>query len=312
MQENETAVEELKFVSMAELLADDEEFEGYNPDADANAGLPPLPKGDYLCIVKYQETDPEKRWPSGKGKDEKTGQMVSTGQLPVTKDGKKYAYTSVGIELNGNTEPSNDGRLFNGMVNTLVMKNTGTTSIQALLQGADAEPDELRAANSIKGQVALLDKYLSDGNTIAGVHLDWEASYYRKDLMNPETGKMGWEVFRVRGMKKFPPAKDKDGKVIPGVYSPVYPFSHPDIAGVPVNEDLNARNFIHHWVSVNEITGAQVEQEPEVPAAAAVPAAPAVPAASAGGARRPAAPAVAGTKAGGPPVPARAAVPARK
>lgn len=306
-EQQDTTVDELKFVSMATLLEDDQEFEGYNPEADANAGLPPLPKGDYLCIVKYQETDPEKRWPSGKDKEGKY-----TGQSPVTKEGKKYAYTSVGIELNGNTDPSNDGRLFNGMVNSLVMKNTGTTSIQALLQGCGVEVDELRVANSIKGQVALVDKYLSDGNTIGGVHLDWEASYYRKDLVNPETGKLGWEVFRIRGMKKFPPMRDADGNVIPGKHVPTYPFSHPDIAGVPVNEDLNARNFIHHWVPVDKITGDQVEEEQVIETPVAV--APPAPAVAAGGARRvvPAAGATAPAKAGGPPVPARAGVPARK
>ncbi len=311
MEQNETAVEELKFVSMADLLADDQEFEGYNPEADANAGLPPLPKGDYLCIVKYRETDPSKRWPSGKEKDS-TGAMVPNGKLPVTKDGKKYAYTEVSIELNGNVDPSNDGRIFSGMVNTLVMKNTGTTSIQALLQGCGVSTDELKAANSIKGQVALLDQYVSDGNTIGGAHLDWEASYYRKDLVNPETGKMGWEVFRVRGMKKFPPAKDADGNVIPGKYVPSYPFSHPDIAGVPVNEDLNARNFIHHWVAVDKITGQGVEEEPVVPETAPAVAAPVVPA---GGARRATTsvpPTQAAKPAGGPPVPARTVAGARK
>jgi len=304
--ENEQAVEELKFVSMAELLADDSEFEGYNPEADANAGLPPLPKGDYLCIVRYSEPDPAKRWPGGKDKEGNP-----TGKMPVTKDGRKYAYTEIEIETNGNAEPTHNGRIFRGMVNTLVMKASGTTSIQGLLQGCGAEVEELRAANSISGQVQTLDKYLSDGQTIAGVHLDWESNYYRKDLMNPETGKMGWEVFRVRGMRKFPQKKDGDGQPIPGEYVPGYPFKQV-VAGNPVDEELNARNFIHHWVRVDEIAGAGVEGDPgeQVQAQAEAPKAEApAPAAQ----RRTVAPAAAApakaataASAGGPPVPARA------
>jgi hypothetical protein len=297
--ENEQIDEQLetKYVSMADLLEEDSEFENYRPEADANAGLPPVIEGNYLAIVRYKETDPEKRWPSGKAKDEATGNMVSTGKLPVTKkEGKKYAYTEVEVELSENADASVNGRRFTAMVNTLLTRQ-GTTSIQALLQGCGATEDELRQANSIKGQIQLLNQYLEGGATLTGVNLRWEARYFRKDVMNEETGRLGKEIFRIRGMKKFPPNPDFDAKGgLP--YLPEYPFEG-EVDSTPVSESLTAFNFIHHWVPVDELAGpaGEADKPADVPAPKAETPKPPQ--------RQPAA--ASAPAAGGPPVPAGAA-----
>lgn len=287
-----------KYVSMAALMEEDADQEGYNPEADANAALPVLVKGDYLGIVRYLETDPEKRWPSGKEKDPNSGELVPTGKPPVTKDGKKYMMTEVEIELHGNADESVNGRRFRDRVSTLVRAQAGTTRIQALLQGCGVTSDELATAKSIKGQVALLDQYLESGDTICGVHLEWEASYYRKDVMDEASGRMGMEFTRVRGMKRFPlnPAYDP---AVAGSreYLTDYPFSGLVVNDVPVDELLPARNVIHHYVAPEAIGGEQVAEGADTVAAT-----PQV----VNKATTPAAPVVV-KPAGGPPVPASAA-----
>src|SRR5271165_184937 len=68
-----------EFVSLAELEAVEnaEVLEGFNPEADANATVPPVPKGDYLCIVYHREDDSTKQWKRSLTKKTSTSYLAS-------------------------------------------------------------------------------------------------------------------------------------------------------------------------------------------------------------------------------------------
>lgn len=281
---------EAEYLSLAELdLLEQQELEGFRPEADANASLPPIPAGNYQARVTFaNESAPDQIW--------------IKKQQDASKGGKVFYMTELRIETSGNGEET-DGRVMRFYASTLVMKGSGTTSIQQVLQPLGFGEALMTRTKTARTQIELLNEALEGGQALIGVKVDWEAQVYDKEQDKTTFGP-------VRGMKRFP--IDANGVHSPVIFKDLKGNEAPDAAGV------NARNFIRGFMSLDglagmvaaqavesdEAEGEQVADEPatEVPVvkAAALVARPAV----APSAPRPAATAPAPQQAQGAPRPA--------
>ncbi len=255
-------------------------LEGFRAEADANAQIPPIPKGTYVVKVQWGEEDAEKRF-----------------VLRESETSGKYVSTSVVAEIIENplNPPDLVGRSVYGACSTLVRQsgNKGTTSMQGVIQAAGKEwADRLASLPATIGsQLGVLKELLNGGGFICGVLLDWEARLYDKEA--DET------VFQLRGMTSFPKIDDTT-------------YNHIVVCqeeGKFKGTEVAARAVIKRWLSLAQVDGALdaagVEVEAE-DAQAAQTAAPAPTPAPAPAAARTPAPAAA------PAAPARAAAPARR
>lgn len=209
------ADERNNLVSMLDLQADTEELMGFNPEADANAMLPPIPAGLYAVKVRFTGEDPEKRWQKGVwGKDE---QVVY--------------YTSVTAEVYNAGDL--DGRTVRELVSTYVMARSGTNAVQGLLQ-ALGYAEQIKTCRTRSQLVILLNQALADDAAPAEANIDWEAT----EPMTPEEREVakakGRKVWRMQGMTRFP--KDGEGNYIPVI-------NHEGV-------DCRAFNVIKNWVTV--------------------------------------------------------------
>lgn len=155
---------EYEYLSMAENAEFEIELSSaFNPEADANAQLAPFPKGIYVLNVTFQESDPDTRWIKKMRK--------GTTEL--------YCYANVVGEIADNPANAIDyvGRRVFSNVMTLIQKNTGTTSAQALIQAAGMGERLLVMPRSHNTQVNLLNDALQSG-ALVGAECDWEASLY--------------------------------------------------------------------------------------------------------------------------------------
>lgn len=208
---------EQEFLSMAQLDSFEEELaSSFNPEADANALPPPIPKGLYVCKATFAENDPDKRWE--KKILERTGE----------------AYYQTGIVLEVIDNPANPAdlvgrKIYGSRVSTLVMSMTGTTQCQALIQGMDKGDELLTRPKTHQTQIRILNQELNEGG-IVGVNTDWEARRYDKALEK--------ETFRLRGMGAFP--KNADGTSQP-------------FAVAEDGEEVPARNFVRNYLTVDQV-----------------------------------------------------------
>ena len=210
-----------KFVSMLDLEKDTEELMGFNPEADANAMLPPVAAGPYTVIVRFAEDDPEKRWKIG---------IWGKGEV-------KTYYTNLSCTITGST-PELDGRVTRDMVSTFVGERSGTCSIQGVLQALGYQ-EQLRTVKSRSGLVALLNEALSAGDAVAETEWEWEATEPMTDEEREARKREGKKVWRLQGMARF----EKDGD---GNYVPSYNYQ-----GV----DCRAYNVIKRWVTKAQAQG---------------------------------------------------------
>jgi hypothetical protein len=260
-------------ISMLDLENDTEDIAGYNPEADANAAIPPFPAGEYSFTATFKTEVPEERYLSGVwGKKE-----------------QKVIYTDVILTLYNTPGGEYDGRMCRTMVSTFTGDRSGTNSMQGFLQCC-GKAAELLTATSRKALVYLLEETVNEGASGKAL-FDWEAS---EQLNEDEREKMkdeGKKPWRILGMTKFPEEKDDKGKPT-GKYIPEI-----DHAGVP----CRANNVVKRFLTPVEGQVSGVEAAPQAPAATATPPArPAGPVASPATAR----------PAQGPPVPVGAARPA--
>lgn len=215
-------------ISLSELIGFDEDLmqQGLNLDADANAGLPPVPAGAYVCRAKLREgIDPEHAW-----------------EKKITDKGQAYLATSVDLEIVTDKEgdAQYQGRKIGAYIMTLLMQQTGTTGVQAFAQGAGAN-DEFKSLpnQSHKSQAIFMNDLLAS-EPLIGVNTDWSVFQKAEDSVD---GKK----FQRRGMAKFP--KDDSGNPMP----------------VWIREDgteLTARNDIRSYFQVSEEL--QTEEAPVV------------------------------------------------
>lgn len=270
-----------EYVSLLSLNEDTEELLNYNPEADANASIPPFEAGTYSVRVYFTETEPEKIW-----------------RTKLAKDGQKMLLTTVTLELYSTPEGKYDGRKVNHGINTYTSQFSNTNAVQALMQGMGLG-EHIRAIGKQRGALAnALTEALQGGTATAEAVFDWEARHSVETA--PESG-IWEEKFKKVGMTRFKKLED-------GSYDPVADYN-----GVPVPARNVLIRFINPDLAVAK-TAASAGQPAQAPRQAPAPA-------SAAGASRPApapvaapapAPASAPAPAGGPPVPPRprgAAVP---
>lgn len=259
---------EKEYISLLSLNEDTEELSNYNPEADANASVPPFPAGIYPCVVTFGNENLDEIWEPG-----------------VAKDGQKFLKTMVKATLYGTPEGAFDGRSVTHHINTYTSKFSNTNSVQALLQGLGLGED-IRAVTARGPLAKALTDALAGGNATAEGVFDWEARYAPEDP--PDSGVYP-ELFRKSGMKKFVQLPD-------GSYDPEC-----DYKGIPVM----ARNILVKWVNPDkEKTAGAAQGKASAPAAAVGQSGP--PRAAATQAAPSPAPAAAQAQSG-PPVPPRAA-----
>ncbi len=224
-------------VSLAQLAEYEEELVGFNPDADANAMLPPLPKGPYVCVAYHTENDPTKLW-----------------RKKVSKANTTYYITDVTLEVienPANTVKESIGRKLRYPAMSLVMQQTGTTLIQALLQAME-QGERLKTGPRTAGRQALVLTEELNKRPLVVAYLDWEARLFDKDYQNPD-GTTGKELYRRRGMNRFP--KDEKGNFIP-----VIVFKDSD----GTERDVTAYSYVHHLGTVRDLmkkSGSQIDAE---------------------------------------------------
>jgi hypothetical protein len=245
---------EKNFISMAQFEEEEDSLiEGYRGEADANAGRVALPHDWYRGTVAFGESDPDKRWQERLQTDQ-SGNVVG-----------KYFMASVQFKTAGNADETVNGNIVDTMITTAVFGNGGTTSAQALLQGLGVDTINIKTH---KGQALAVNNALAS-EVYIGCQLDVEATVFDKEaaavdkkgqpVQNADgTQKMGRELARVKGYRKFPLAadgvsrrfeltaedglKDMDGNLIPASFFPV-----------------NGRNFVRRWKNIKDM-GAKVEQ----------------------------------------------------
>ena len=185
------------YVSMLDLQADTEEIMGLNPEADANALVPPVPAGVYFAKFSFTGEDPEKRWLTGVwGKNE-----------------QKVIYTSITSELYNTNGGVYDGRqVRDRMVSSMIRQQTGTCRIQGLVQ---AITGSFPPACKSRLQMVQLVNDLMAAQPTGEVEIDWEASENLTEEQRDMLKQQGKRAFRLQGMKNFP--KDADGNYIPEV-----------------------------------------------------------------------------------------------
>lgn len=215
-------------ISLSELIGFDEDLiqQGLDLDADANAGLPPVPKGAYICRAQVREgVQPNEAWVK-----------------KITEKGQSYLATSPDLVIitDKDGDPQFEGRKISPFVMTLLMSGTGTTGVQAFAQGAGANDAFKTLPNhSDKAQALFLNDLLAS-QPIIGVNVDWSV------FQRAEDNKDG-KKFTRRGMDKFP--KDDSGNSIP-------------IWILEDGTELNARNDVKSYFQVSEEL--QTEEAPVV------------------------------------------------
>jgi hypothetical protein len=219
---------EAEYLSLAELdLLEQQELEGFRPEMDANASLPPIPAGKYQAKISFANESIDERWEK-KNKDR--------NDRPIT---LRYQ-TVVRVETSGNGDEF-DGRVMMFYPSTLVMKGSGTTSIQQILQPLGFGEALLTRTRTARTQIELMNDALEGEQALIGVNVDWEAQVYDKESEKTTFGP-------VRGMKRFP--KDANGNHVPIIFKDLKGNEAPDAAGV------NARNFIRGFMSLDALAGA--------------------------------------------------------
>ena len=261
-------------ISMLDLENDTEDIAGYNPEADANAAIPPFPAGEYNFTAAFKTEVPEQRYLAGVwGKKE-----------------QKVIYTDVVLTLYNTPGGEFDGRQCRTMVSTFTGDRSGTNSMQGFLQ-ACGKADALLTAKSRKALIYLLEETVNAGEASGAALFEWEATEQTTEEEREKLKDEGKKPWRIVGMAKFPPELDAKGKPT-GRYVPEI-----DHAGLP----CRAYNVVKRFLTPLE------GQESGVEAAPVAVNTPATPSARPAG---PVAPPAATRPAQGPPVPQTAHRPA--
>lgn len=234
----DTQNSEPEFVSLLDLEQDTNEILGFNPAADANALIPPVPQGEYPVILTFMEQDAEKRW-----------KPAIWGSGTANEQKVYYAVLTATVYNSGEF----DGRQVRHQVSTFTTSRMETNSIQAVIQGIGA--GEKIVSNS-RGALCVLLNQLLEGNGAAGIaELDWEANEMLDDETAAAYKAKGKKPFKLQGMKRFPKDPTKEGAFMPVV-------NHEGV-------DCRARNFVRRFI-VSKDAGEGVETAQGAPQPVAV------------------------------------------
>ena len=248
MAEQLTNEEKPKFLSMMDIEADTEELIGYNPEADANADIPPVPAGRYSFIARFQEEDAEKRFVPG---------VWAKG----TANEQKVIYSNIVLELYNTPGAEYDKRVVFDMVSTFTVR--GTNDMQGFLQCV-GKGEELKTDKSRRALVLLFNETVAAGAAVGEVELEWEAQEPMTKEERQAAKDDGRKVWTLSRMASFPPALDADKKPIPGVYLP---------EAVHNGQVCKARNVVKKYITYQGEGGsAGVEQHQDAVPVAPTPA----------------------------------------
>lgn len=189
------------FVTFENLEELDAHLLDINLEADANALLPPPPKGIYLVTAEFSSADPEKRW------------IQKEGKSKTFRDGFLMCGVTFTIVEHPSYPKEYAGRKFFDYVFTMVGPNK-TTKVMGLLQ-ATSTYDLLKSqqnAKTHKAQKIALEDALASTPQL-GVYIDWEASIFDKTKNETVFGP-------VRGMGSFP--RDAEGNYLPYAIDPKF------------------------------------------------------------------------------------------
>lgn len=233
---------------MLNLEQDTEEILGFNPDADANALLPPVPAGTYYAKFHFTNPNEDVEVETSQGKELQNKRWATRlwGKTPA----QKVLVTNITSELYNTDGGVFDGRTIrDGLVSTMIQQQTGTCRMQGVIQAVTGVfPPSCKTRPQF---FQLLTETIGeDGAATGQVEVEWEASETLTEEERDALKAAGRKSFRVRGMKNFP--VDKDGNHIPEV-------SHN-------GETYRAYNIISRYVTATVGgEGQQAEQAPVVP-----------------------------------------------
>lgn len=234
---------------MLDLEQDTEEILGLNPEADANALLPPVPAGTYLAKLRFTNPDEDVEVETANGKEMQNKRWAR--KLWGQKAPQKVLVTSITAELYNTEGAMYDGRTIrDGLVSTMIQQQTGTCRMQGVIQSVTGTfPPTCKSR--LQFHQLMTATIGEDGAATGEVEIEWEASETLTEEERQNLKDAGRKSFRVRGMKNFP--KDSDGNPIPEV-------NHN-------GETYRAYNIISRYVTA-PTQGAgteQVEQAPVIP-----------------------------------------------
>jgi hypothetical protein len=243
--------DEKQYVSMLDLKKDTEELLELNPEADANAMLPPIPAGRYLASFQFLQKNPEKRWVPGIWPKSGLNQQ-------------KVYYTGISATLYNTPEGLYDNRqVRDNLISTFIQRNTGTCSIQGLLQCIGVPlPPTCKTRAQLCG---LLNETLEAGDATGEIEVEWEAAENLSEEERDVLKAAGKKSFRLQGMKRFPIDPANNTKHIPVI-------NH-------LGTDYRAVNIIARYITAGANSATVVEEQAPVaaPVRRTVPQAPRAP-----------------------------------
>lgn len=265
MSDQQTQQGMREFISLVDVGQFEEEalIEGYQGAKDANAQRVPLPHDNYVMRVRYADN-----WPSKEGEtpiplaSDPNARWIKS----IAKDGKELRQTWIYVETANNADEAVNGMGWTELITTYPTKQ-GTTAAQALLQGLEVDTLML---NTHGKQVQALDEKLAGDGSLVGAEIDWIARVFDKaatvkdkagnPVQNPDGSlKTGVEVFRLRGMRKFP--MEADGK------THRFTLTHEDNVNIPETTaegqplEVRAFNEVRRWIPVSKLMSAGQGQD---------------------------------------------------
>ncbi len=188
MADNESALKGYSNINDLPLI--DEEPLNINPEADAFASFAPPPDKTHIAKLKLA-----------------TGGNSPAIQTGKDKNGRPFVMFAIEARIVAEGEPYNNAAVFD-RVSTVVMQSTGTCRMAGVLQALKVPvPRDMTAVQMAKQLAAVLE-----GEPLIKIETQWQA----REQVDDDT----WKTV-VRGMKRFPQKRDKDGNTIPGEYEHV-------------------------------------------------------------------------------------------
>lgn len=178
---------ERKFVSLTDIAGEDVEMEGFDPNANAYAGPPPVKPGNYVASLSFASNNPEEHWEAKPYNADKYPERAGTNY---------YNTRLVATILDGEYE----GRkvFSDNFMGTGIFGNKGTSNVASLLRELGYDLSNVRKQTQL---MELLEQALAGEPTI-GIFVDaeWRGSAENLD----ENG------YRksVRGVRNFPKGPD--------------------------------------------------------------------------------------------------------
>jgi hypothetical protein len=165
----------------------------YDPNADANAAMPPVLPTEYVFGSKDQGYTC-------------TAEFSGEWKPMVTSQGKKYAQVAMLLTIVDCVKnPAMNNRKLRFDAKTLVFEGSLTSMAQSIIQAAGYGQELLTRPKTVQTLMELINHIVNTKRRINNVLVDWEARFWDKDQIDPRTGKNGVALANpVKGWEKFP------------------------------------------------------------------------------------------------------------